>query len=87
VYEATQGLLSFPRTSVFPSHYHSCMLHSHTSPTLYNRGTHNAAGESHTARIKSPVEMNTHVVCMHTKLIVNGVLPTVVRRMATPWRS
>jgi len=80
----TKWLLSFPRTSVYPCHYHSCMLHCHTSPTQYNRSAHNAAGESHTARIKSPVEMNTHVVCMHTKLIVNCVLPTVVRRMAHP---
>jgi hypothetical protein len=46
--------------------------------------THNAAGESRTARIKSPVEMNIHVVGMNTKLIVNGVLPDVVRRMAHP---
>ena len=46
--------------------------------------THNAAGESRTARIKSPVEMNIHVVGMNTKLNVNGVLPHVVRRMMHP---
>ena len=84
MYEVAQGLFSFPRTSVFPCHYHSCMLHTHTSRTIYNRSTHNAAGESRTARVKSAVEMNTHVIGMHTKLIVNGVMLTVFRRMAHP---
>ena len=58
------------------------MPHTHSSPTVYNRGTHNAAGESRTARIKTPVKMNFHVAGMHTKLIENGVTPTVVRRIA-----
>lgn len=53
----------------------------------YHRGFHNAAREPHAVRVchwcgsrKFPIKNNTHVICMHMRLTVNGVLEGFVRK-------